>query len=898
VVTRSPNSSATGASRNSFGVDPTTLRLRLLRNGYRPVPITAPTYRHEDVRSPGKQPFFKDWRNVCAAPTEEIVEGWSKDIHNHPNTGLLCNRTPGVDIDVRVPELARKLVGVARAMLGDTPLERVGMAPKTLLCYRTGTSFRKISTAEFILPGDDPTVPGYKGHRVEILAEGQQFVAYGIHPDTLALYEWLQDGPDAVPWAELPVVTEDGCRQFVVAAEAILRAAGGRTKAEIEGKAEKTATASKSGATVIDFGKAAGDDSFFTKVNRRALGAIEKWLPVIFKTARQEPGTGAWRVSSKDLGRQLEEDLSIHPTEGGRDFGTEKSVTPIDVVMEHGRAADAVQAAIWLCCQIGVNPADLGWKENAKGDPRQQHQAGTSSSDKQSKASAREGEAWPDPGSLAPPVPPAPRFPMTALPHAIAAFVTDEANRMQAPPDLLAIPALIMLAGCIGKDAVIRPKRHDDWAERACLWGMVIQPPGSMKSAAIAKATAALRHIEAGWRKEDKQKHAEWSELKADADFRLKAYEKDFEKAMKTGGYDGPPPPKPQAVDDLPEEPKPRRLVAQDVTAEKLGELMVDSRGLTLVRDELSGWVLNMSRYNAGSDRQFYLEAYSGGPGVVDRIRRGELYIPDVYVNIVGGIQPSVAKKLFSVQDGSDDGFLDRFGLLAFPDLPDEWQLVDCRPETGLRQAVNAIADKLAAADWAVTLHTDADVEAGKAKPYVRFSPAAQEIFNDWLTEHMRGMKAAADTPIIGFYSKARGLLGRLTLVIHLTAWAAGDEGDPRTVSEQSLARALAILEGYLIPMWRRVMAAFSKAPVIDGAHKIARLIITKRLDGIRVADITKLEWAGLNERADVEAAFRTLVDRDWLAEPEAGSGARGGRPSATYIVNPKVHLTFGGDHG
>jgi hypothetical protein len=526
-------------------------------------------------------------------------------------------------------------------------------------------------------------------------------------------------------------------------------------------------------------------------------------------------------------------------------------------------------------------------------------QAGTSSSsDKQSKASAREDEAWPDPGSLAPPVPPAPRFPMAALPHAITAFVADEADRMQAPPDLLAIPALIMLAGCIGKDAVIRPKRHDDWAERACLWGMIIQPPGSMKSAAIAKATAALRHIEAGWRKEDKQKHAEWSDLKADADFRLKAYEKDFAQAMKTGGYDGTPPPKPRAVDDLPEEPKPRRLVAQDVTAEKLGELMVDSRGLTLVRDELSGWVLNMSRYNAGSDRQFYLEAYSGGPGVVDRIRRGELYIPDVYVNIVGGIQPSVAKKLFSVQDGSDDGFLDRFGLIAFPDLPDEWQLVDCWPETGLRQAVNAIADKLAAADWAVTLHTDADVEAGKAKPYVRFSPAAQEIFNDWLTEHMRGMKAAADTPIIGFYSKARGLLGRLTLVIHLTAWAAGDEGDPRTVSEQSLTRALAILEGYLVPMWRRVMAAFSKAPVVDGAHKIGEYIRKKGLDGIRVADISKLDWSGLNDRAAIEAALRTLVDRDWLAEPETVSGARGGRPSATYIVNPKVHLPSGGDHG
>jgi hypothetical protein len=149
----------------------------------------------------------------------------------------------------------------------------------------------------------------------------------------------------------------------------------------------------------------------------------------------------------------------------------------------------------------------------------------------------------------------------------------------------------------------------------------------------------------------------------------------------------------------------------------------------------------------------------------------------------------------------------------------------------------------------------------------------------------------------VGFNSKARGLLGRLTLVIHLTAWAAGDEADPCMVSELTLGRALTILETYLVPMWHRVMAAFSKAPVVDGAHRIADYIRKKGLDGIRVADITKLEWPHLNDRKTIEDAFRHLVDRDWLAEPEPVSGARG-RPSATYSVNPKVHRMSGDDHG
>ena len=92
------------------------------------------------------------------------------------------------------------------------------------LAYRAEVTFPKISTPEFILPGDDPTVPGYKGHRVEILAEGQQFVAYGIHPDTLASYQWLQGGPDTVPVAKCAGGRTHRCR----APPPLARTAGGQ----------------------------------------------------------------------------------------------------------------------------------------------------------------------------------------------------------------------------------------------------------------------------------------------------------------------------------------------------------------------------------------------------------------------------------------------------------------------------------------------------------------------------------------------------------------------------------------------------------------------------------------------------------------------------------------------
>jgi hypothetical protein len=91
-------------------------------------------------------------------------------------------------------------------------------------------------------------------------------------------------------------------------------------------------------------------------------------VPVLFARARYQPGTGAWRISSRDLGRDLEEDLSISPA-GIKDFGIhdmgdarEGKRTAIDIVMEHDTARDAKSAAFWLCERMGITPEALGWE--------------------------------------------------------------------------------------------------------------------------------------------------------------------------------------------------------------------------------------------------------------------------------------------------------------------------------------------------------------------------------------------------------------------------------------------------------------------------------------------------------------------------------------------------------
>lgn len=100
----------------------------------------------------------------------------------------------------------------------------------------------------------------------------------------------------------------------------------------------------------------ANDD--FRRVNEVAMLSLQAWVPSLFPSALQK-GQG-FRVSSKSLNRQLQEDLSIMP-EGIVDFGVadmgdaqQGRRTPIDLVMEWLPAAKPKDALQWLAQRLGI----------------------------------------------------------------------------------------------------------------------------------------------------------------------------------------------------------------------------------------------------------------------------------------------------------------------------------------------------------------------------------------------------------------------------------------------------------------------------------------------------------------------------------------------------------------
>src|SRR3954454_5133894 len=188
--------------------DRVELRLRLLDNGYQPIPVV--NINHNGP-SPGKRPRIEAWQTIDI--TEPIIRSWDQGwIARDTNTGIRAGSVVGFDTDVLDAGLSGQLQKLTLGLLGHTPLYRVGLAPKCLMLYRNDTPIPKKTTEKFY-PADmalddiEDKELDFKPYQIEILGQGNQFVSFGLHPDAKQPYQWLHASPLDVPLSELPLIT-------------------------------------------------------------------------------------------------------------------------------------------------------------------------------------------------------------------------------------------------------------------------------------------------------------------------------------------------------------------------------------------------------------------------------------------------------------------------------------------------------------------------------------------------------------------------------------------------------------------------------------------------------------------------------------------------------------------
>jgi hypothetical protein len=179
------------------------LGARLVDNGFAVIPIMPGTKKPGRFIG-GAWRDYPGWSKHCSRPTtDNEVSIWSQ--WPDAGIGIAGGTVAAVDIDVADGEVAVRIAELARERLGETTALRIGRAPKRLLVYRADTPFK-----------------GIKRSPIEILCEGQQFVAFAIHPDTGRPYEWPEESLADIDIGGLPAITEAQARAFAEEAYALL----------------------------------------------------------------------------------------------------------------------------------------------------------------------------------------------------------------------------------------------------------------------------------------------------------------------------------------------------------------------------------------------------------------------------------------------------------------------------------------------------------------------------------------------------------------------------------------------------------------------------------------------------------------------------------------------------
>jgi hypothetical protein len=173
-------------------------------------------------------------------------------------------------------------------------------------------------------------------------------------------------------------------------------------------------------------------------------------------------------------------------------------------------------------------------------------------------------------------------------------------------------------------------------------------------------------------------------------------------------------------------EPKKPRLIVNDTTYQALGEILAaNPKGVLVHGDELSGLLHSLDTAGQEAARGFYLSAWGGsGSYTFDRIGRGSIRLKHYAVSVFGGFQPDKIKHYVQMaQSGSsqNDGLLQRFQLLVWPDLDEKYQFVDRSPDQAALGAMNSAMLNLRSAGksgqlithGSYLLHFDAQAQAG-----------------------------------------------------------------------------------------------------------------------------------------------------------------------------------------
>ncbi|MGZ0175168.1 MAG: DUF3987 domain-containing protein, partial [Planctomycetales bacterium] len=278
------------------------------------------------------------------------------------------------------------------------------------------------------------------------------------------------------------------------------------------------------------------------------------------------------------------------------------------------------------------------------------------------------------------------------------------------------------------------------------------------------------------------------------------------------------------------------------------------------------------------------LESWNGdGRFTYDRIGRGTIDIPAAIVSIIGAIQPGPLGEYLRHQaagGAGDDGLIQRFQLIVWPDCPKAWRNVDRIPDGVAKQRAYDVYERL---DRMNAVELAAQRTENDSIPYLRFDGDAQDQFDEWREKLEIGLRSGNEHPTIESHlAKYRSLIPSLALLIHLA-----DDSGGGPVTASALCKAIKWGQ-YLESHARRIYGSVAQRSVVAASNLAGKILDSSLPAQFTLREVYRHGWTGLSERSEAAAAIEVLLDHDWLEE---SSSDNGGRPKTVYRVNPQVYL-------
>ncbi len=694
------------------------LRRRVLAAGFNPIPLA------------GKLPVLKAWQKHDGVSDLEIST-WSTRYPLATNTGILTATAPALDIDILDPDAAAAVEALVKARFEDgaTVPVRFGHFPKRAILFRTDVPFAKIVVS--LATADDPE--GLKGQRLEFLADGQQIVIAGDHPDTGKPYTWHGVAPGGIKRKDLSLITEAQAKALVADAVELLITLHGYQLPVRKAKAKATTTGT-AGAGKLNgaghglFGAPADWNCDYSNHNEVCAMAMKLLL------------TGMADASVVNFLRaQIEALEDVDPARQAR------RLHEVPAMVTSARA------------KIGAPAAS---------QPQTQPKT---------KTKAGQGQ-WPDPEPLeAGLLEVIPFDPDALLPESIRPWVTDMAEQMQCPVDYLGTTAMVGLGSTLGRRIAVRPTRSGEWFEVPNLWGIVAGPPGMMKSPAMNAALKPLRRLEERAQEQGQFFRAAYERAAKIYKRREAAAEAMIAKALKNDPNAEAPE---VQINTLPPVLRlPRKYILINSTYEKIGEhASHNPLGFLIHRDEIMSLLRYLAQEDHSEARGFYLEAWAGNTSYdFSRIGRGEILVPHLSFSLIGSTQPGVLSAFVaeSSRDESNDGMLQRFGMMIWPDSAEEFEFIDRAVDSSARNTAYAAFDRL---DQLDVDDAGAQRSTNFDLPWLPFADDAYQAFKAWrirFENELRSEKIGSPA-LEAHLAKHRKLIPVLALIRHLADGGAG----------------------------------------------------------------------------------------------------------------------------